>query len=108
MLARADSEPSPETLPAASPAGGVALDVSSHPPAKLAPRRAKTETFSTRLQGGKSMKPRRYLLAIGLLALGTQAKAATGWLDDDISDILTKVRTMFTTVTGDVKTPRAT
>ncbi len=49
------------------------------------------------------MKYMRYVLAMGLLSFAVQAGAATGWLDDDINDILTKVRSMFTTISGDVK-----
>jgi hypothetical protein len=47
------------------------------------------------------MKSTRYLLAIGLLAFAVQARA--DWAGTDIDDILAKVRSMFTTVTGDVK-----
>ena len=48
------------------------------------------------------MERGRYLLAVALLAFAMQAKA-DGWVTDDINDILSKVRSMFTTVTGDVK-----
>jgi hypothetical protein len=48
------------------------------------------------------MKYTRYLLAIGLLAFAVQAKA-DGWVQDQIDEIVSKVRSMFTTVTGDVK-----
>ena len=48
------------------------------------------------------MERGRYLLAVVLLAFAMQAKA-DGWVTDDINDILSKVRSMFTTVTGDVK-----
>jgi hypothetical protein len=51
---------------------------------------------------GGTMNRTRYLVAVCLLAFSVQAKA-DGWLDDDINDILAKVRTMFTTITGDVK-----
>jgi hypothetical protein len=44
----------------------------------------------------------RHLLGLGLFAAATQVQAA-GWLDDDITDILNKVKSIFTTVTGDVK-----
>ena len=45
----------------------------------------------------------RYLLAVGLIAAATQVQGATGWLDDDITDILNKVRSTFTTVAGNIK-----
>ena len=43
----------------------------------------------------------RYLLAIGLLAFAVQARA--GWVDETVQEVLDKVRSMFTTITGDVK-----
>jgi hypothetical protein len=48
------------------------------------------------------MKYMRYALAISLLAFAVQVEAAD-WVADDINDILTKVRSMFTTISGDVK-----
>jgi hypothetical protein len=51
---------------------------------------------------GDTMKRTRYFVAACLLAFSVQAKA-DGWVTDDINDILGKVRTMFTTITGDVK-----
>ncbi|MGH8798664.1 MAG: hypothetical protein ACREX7_00350 [Casimicrobiaceae bacterium] len=44
----------------------------------------------------------RYLLTMCLLLFAAQARA-DGWLDDDISDMLSKVRSIYSEVTGDVK-----
>jgi hypothetical protein len=43
----------------------------------------------------------RYVLAIVLLALSTQANA--GWLDETVDEVINKVRDVWNTVTGDVK-----
>jgi hypothetical protein len=48
------------------------------------------------------MKYTRYLLAIGLLAFAVQANAE-GWVQLQIDEIVDKVRSMFTTIAGDVK-----
>jgi hypothetical protein len=47
------------------------------------------------------MKTARQVLAMGLLALATQAQAAD-WVADDITDILAKVKSIFTAVTGNI------
>ena len=49
------------------------------------------------------MKTARHVLAIILLAFATNVQAAGEWLTDDINDILSKVRSIFTTVTGNIK-----
>ena len=44
----------------------------------------------------------RNVVAIGLLAFSVQGQAAD-WLGDDISEVVAKVRSIYTTVVGDVK-----
>ncbi|HEY2862600.1 MAG TPA: hypothetical protein VGK37_03120 [Casimicrobiaceae bacterium] len=44
----------------------------------------------------------RHLLAMCLLLFAAQAQA-DGWLDNDINDMLSKVRAIYSEVTGDVK-----
>jgi len=45
----------------------------------------------------------RCLLAACLVVAATQVHAADGWVADDITDILSKVRSIFTTITGNIK-----
>ena len=47
------------------------------------------------------MKSMRYILALCLVASALEARAE-GWLDSDISDILSKVKSIYNEVSGDV------
>lgn len=47
------------------------------------------------------MKSMRYLLALCVFASALEARA-DGWLDSDISDILSKVKSIYNEVSGDV------